>query len=172
MRNKSAQKSVSIPVSTMLGTVAAWTLAYSGDMLTYTCDATDETAGVVVPLHMPKIVDGGNDGVSEISYVELSYTVGTAALDAAPAAEIQSVAKAVDGAAPVVTTKACTVAGVTVTDTKTVDDHLITITPDAALRLNDAGELILEVLFNKAATSTVAITGCKVVYHELMADAE
>lgn len=169
LRNVSDVKSLQVSLTKVLGTVAAWTLAYANDMFTYTCDATDETALVAAPIEIPLINDGLGVGTALIESINVSYTVGTAALDAAPSAEIQSVAKAIDGAAPVVTTKACTVAASgTITDTKTVDDHTITVTPSASLAVSGSANLILELGFNKAATSTVAITGITVNYRDII----
>lgn len=171
IKNVSDSKSLQISVSKCLGTVAAWTLSYASNMLKYTCDATDEVAYVVAPIEIPLNYDGivtSADG-AEIEAIYVSYTVGTAALDAAPVAEIQSVAQAVDGAAPVATTLACTVAAAgTITNTKTVDDHLISITPNAALYTCGNANLLLEVGFDKAATSTVAITGISVKYRDII----
>jgi hypothetical protein len=169
--NVSDQKTLQIPVSTVLGTVATWTLAYAGDLLTYTCDTTDELAKVVfpIPIAMNNSTLGAGSTNAVIEKVEIAYTVGTAALDAAPVAEIQSVARAVDGAAPVVTTKACTVAAAgTITNTKTVDDHLVTITPNAALATAGTASLIGEISFDKAATSTVAITSVVVYFRDFI----
>ena len=169
MRNVGITRSLNVSLTKALGTVATWTLAYASDMYTYTCDTTDEVAYVTCPIELP--LENDQDGAtgSKISSIEVSYTVGTAALDAAPVAEIKSVAKAVDGAAPVVTTLTATVAASgSITDTKTVDDHAITITPSSDLTLSGDANYILEVGFDKAATSTVAITGITVNYTPLV----
>jgi hypothetical protein len=169
IKNVSDLKSLQVSVSKVLGTVAAWTLSYANDMLKYTCDATDEVAQVIAPLEIPLNNDGLGVADAKIESIDVSYTVGTAALDANPVAEVQSVAKAVDGDAPVVATKACTVAAAgAITNTKTVDDHLIRITPNADLTLAGSSNLILEVSFDKAATSTVAITGITVNYRDIV----
>ena len=162
MRNISENYTKSIPVSQMVGTVAVWTQSYAGDLIQTICDTTDEVCQIIVPLEAVKLNDSGEMPTeAKISTLEMSYTIAAAALDAAVTAEIQSVAKAVDGAAPVVTTIACTVSDTVLSDTTTVDDHLIVITPDTNAIMTGDAEYILEVNFDKAASSTVAITGCK-----------
>ena len=168
MRNVGILRSLNVSVTKILGTVAAWTLAYAGDMFTYTADTTDEVCYIAVPIEISQIDDSEGVGLSKIETIEVAYNVGTAALDAAVVAEIQSVAKAVDGAAPAVTTKACTVSDSVLSDTTTVDDHTIIITPDANLLLSCDANLILEVAFDKAATSTVAIKGINVNYKPIV----
>ena len=168
MRNVSEKYTKSVAISQILGVTATWTLSYTGDLLQTVCDTTDEVCQIVAPLEVEKLNDSGEMSTeAKISTIEVSYTVGTAALDVAPVAEIQSVAKAVDGVAPSVTTIAATVAGVTVTDTKTVDDHLVTITPDTNAIMTGDSEYLLEMSFDKATTSTVAITGIKVNYKKM-----
>jgi hypothetical protein len=173
MRNVSGLKTKFVSPQEMLGDTAAWTLAYTSDRFAYSCDATDEVAKLYMSLKLPLLND---DTVGEkydpsamIEKIELEYTVGTAALDAAVSAEIHSQARAVDGAAPVVTTVASTVAGVTVTDTKTVDDHLVTIVPNTAVKLNGTKALNLEVAFDKAATSTVTVHCARIYFKEMIA---
>ena len=169
VRNVGTTRSLNMAVTEAFGTVAAWTLSYASGNFAYTCDTTDEVGVVALPIEIPLVNDANGVGSAAINTVEMSYTIGTAALDAAPTAAIKLVAKAVDGAAPVVTSVACTVvAGGSITDTKTVDDHLITITPDTDVDLSGSENIILEVSFDKAATSTVALTGCTANYNPLI----
>jgi len=176
MRNVSGLKTLYVSIKKMLGTVAVWTESISSDRLVLTADTTDEVGLLTIPLEVSLLND---DTVGEkydpdavIEKIELEYNVGTAALDAAVTAEIHSQSRAVDGAAPVVADVACTVAVVvagTVTDTTTVDDHIITITPDTDVELNGTKALNLEVAFDKAATTTVAIYGARIYYKNIVA---
>ena len=170
MRNISDKYTKCVPITQILGTVAAWTLSYASNMVKLTADTTAETAQIIVPLAMPKLNDSGEMSTeAKVESVGVSYTVGTAALSAVVVAELQEVAKAVDGAAPVAATIAATVLGAVVADTKTVDDHMVSSTPDANAIVTGDKELLLEMSFPKAATSTVAITGVKVNYKKMNA---
>ena len=168
--NVSDQQALQVPVTSLLGTTAAWALSYSGDMIKYTCDTTAEVGKIIIPIIIPKNNStlAASSTQAIVDKIQVSYTVGTAALATAVVGEIQTVATAVDGVAPVVATVAATVAGSLVADTKTVDDHLVTLTPDTSVVTVGEASILGEISFDKAATSTVAINSVVVFYRTLI----
>jgi hypothetical protein len=168
MRNVGIVRSKPLALTKAFGAVGTWTVSYADDMIKNSVAAADQVAQLIVPVELGLINDGEGVGTSSIESIEVSYNVGTAALDAAVVAEIQSVAKAVDGAAPVVTTLACTVSDDVLGDTTLVDDHKINITPDASLLISGDNQLLLEISFDQAGTTTVDVTGVAVNYKPIV----
>lgn len=166
LRSIGALRSVYISPFAGFGTVAAWTVGVGSDIANQTCDATDEVAKFFIPIQIPILSDGGQ-GSSILNYVKVAYTIGTAALDAAVTGEFHTFSIPAEGAAISATVVAATVSGPS--DTKTVDEHVITVTPDTSISNSGAKAITLELSFDKAATSTVAINGAWAYYTPVLA---
>ena len=169
MREASGLKTLYVSTSKMLGTTATWTQTYASDRLIYSCDAGDQVSQLIVPVEVDLLNDDTVGSLypadAQIEKIELEYNIAAEALDAAVTAEVQSQARAVDGVAPAVTSLACTVAADGgVIATTAIDDHIITITPDAALTLNGTNALNLEVNFDQATSTTVIVYGARIYY--------
>lgn len=145
-------------------TVGTWAFVNSSNQTSFDHTDADETAVVVIPI--PKMPRTFNQDDPAISVISVTFSIATAALDAAPTAVLSKYSKHAttkvwsDSAVTQVLTFAGTdTAGTAASGTW---DAIVTITTPT--RLADNESLELELTFNCAATTVLKLWGVGVTH--------
>lgn len=160
-----------IPPTSMFGTVAAWAMAAGAVSGSYVfgCDATDEIAHCYIPVIAPSNSGVDAQGVVKkgalIKSIEIDFEILTAALDAGSAV-IRKYKRGVDGSVVVVSTPTFTYDSGhdSAAERIDVDQHKMTLTLDTPFYLENDEYLWVDLVLDKAGTSTVEVLGAFVNY--------
>ena len=158
-----ASRTYSILENRPFNTSGTYTLTLTANILSFDKTAADDTTVVVFPI--PKLPRTATQDDPAVSVIECSYSVATAALDAAPTAVLNLCSKS---ATTKVTSRAATTQAITFAGTNTVGtaagtyDAIVTITTPA--RLTDLQYYELELTFNAAATTVLKLFGISITH--------
>lgn len=149
-----------IPVTTMYGDTAAWTLGAGqvANSFVYKCDATDEVANLFISIPLPS-----NSVPLKGAYlksIEIDFEILIAALDVLTPV-IYKYTRGADGADVVVSTPAFSYDSGhdSAAERIDVDEHKMTLTLDTPAWIDNDEYYIVKLPFDKAATSTVEVLG-------------
>jgi hypothetical protein len=149
-----------IPPNLAWGDTATWAMG-AGQVAhtkSLSCDATDETATLHIPVMLPSNSQA-NKG-AYLKSIEIDFEILTAACDAM-AATIYKLSRGADGAAATATSVdfSYDTGHDAAAERIDVDQHKMTLTLDTAAWIDNDEEYWVEVAFDKAATTTVDFLG-------------
>lgn len=154
----------------VFGDTAAWGIVAGqvANTLVYKCDATDETANLFIPIHVPGHTPDANGNAVKggmLTKIEIDYEILIAACDTVTPV-IHKVKRGADGADAVVTQPAFTYdAGHDTDDERDdLDEHRMELNITTPFYLEDDEYLYVAIAFDKAATSTVEFLGAFAYY--------
>lgn len=168
MANTKTWNVAQYPASGLFNTTGTWAFATASNITTFDHTDGDDTSILTIPVPKPDFGLGWQNAPSAIN---VTYTLTTADLDAAPTAVLNKLSY--NSSTGVVTRSAVTQAtiafgGVDSTGTAAgagaAGTHIVTVAPATIEALDDTENYVLELTFNAAATTVLKVTTISVSY--------